>query len=664
MNKSYCKKYLWKLFFFVFILFSLNSVPDNWWNLEWHYRKEVVFNIKENSGEKTGVVIFKANALSDGRDIRVVDKEGNEIEFFPVFYGKGNQYQISFPVSKKIYYIYYGNGKAHTIKYKWKPEAGLILEIYKRAGDRANNWEQAKITIENSKKNLIGRTFVKKIWDSLNPFGPERDILKVYTGYFYCKKGKYEFATSSDGPSFILIDNKLVADWPGWHWAIPYVKLHQTGSIFLNTGKHKFQYFHLCRWWRIVSVASVKNSKGKFVVIPDKFFIPVYYGEITKTEKYGSDISADFVWENTHYLRRDRWHLITYKFNDTSFSNSEIIERQWDFGDGQTGKGISISHTYLYPGYYNVSLTVKNKEGKKDKITMKVYVDQDYSKTYIPYKKPHEYLKELRGYNYSKLSYNCLYALSQIYLSYEKTEDASKCYSILKENAKSREEKFKFMDVLAQLLIKTEKNEQAERVYFEIIEKYPEKKDVVLKLAQLHIEMGKLDEAKEEIESLLKSKVDNKIRQKGEIIIADIYRIKGEKEKAEKIYKKYTTDEKNFKIKNSSYAQQVIYYLKRNDFSTAELTLKKWAEELPLAKIESSWSLLKSRVLSLEKKYNKALKEIDVFLRISDEDNPYRPYVLYLEGKIYEKKGEKEKAEKIYKEILKEYPGINLKINF
>lgn len=651
-----------KIIFILFFL-TLSSYSSNWWNAEWKYRKEIVFQIPENSEEKTGVVIFKASAMEDGRDIRVVDEEGKEIEFFPVFYGKGNQYQISFPVSEKKYYIYYGNRNAKKKYYNWEPEAGLILEIYRKGGYNGNNWKEAKKTIEKSiKKGLIGRTFVKKVWDSLNPFGPERHIVKIYTGYFYCKTGKYEFATSSDGPSFILIDGKLVADWPGWHRAVPYVKPHQTGSIYLKAGKHKFQYLQLCKWWRIVSVASIKNKKGKFVVIPEKFFIPVYYGKVVKTEKQGKDITADYNWENTHYLRRDKWSLITYKFTDLSNSKSDIIERKWDFGDGQKGNGKIVSHTYLLPGFYNVSLFIRDKNGKTDKITMKVYVDQDYSKTYIPSKKHYEYFKEFKKYDYSKLPYNCLYALSQIYLSYEKIEEASKCYSVLKSKAKTDEERYKFMKILTELLIKTGKLGEAEKLYYEIIEKNPEKIENLLELAELEIEMEKTDEAKEQLDKIMKTK-DEKLKRQAEIRMGDIYRIKGDGEKAKKIYEKFT-DKKNYSMRNAFYAQQVIYYIKRKDFSTAEEKLKNWGNEVPLAKIDSSWSLLKSRLFFLENRYDKALNEIDIFLKICSKDNPYIPYALFLKGKIYEKKGEKEKAEKIYKEIQKEYPEINLKINF
>ncbi|MCD6220745.1 tetratricopeptide repeat protein, partial [bacterium] len=305
---------------------------------------------------------------------------------------------------------------------------------------------------------------------------------------------------------------------------------------------------------------------------------------------------------------------------------------------------------------------IRDKNGKTDKITMKVYVEQDYSKTYIPPKKHHDYFKEFKKYDYSKLPYNCLYALSQIYLSYEKIEEASKCFSVLKSKAKTDEEKYKFMKILSGLLIKTGKLCEAEKLYYEIIEKNPEKIENLLELAELEIEMEKTDEAKEQLDKIMKTK-DEKLKRQAEIRMGDIYRIKGEGEKAKKIYEKYT-DKKNYSMRNAFYAQQVIYNIKRKDFSTAEEKLKNWENEVPLAKIDSSWSLLKSRLFFLENRFDKALNEIDIFLKICSKNNPYIPYALFLKGKIFEKKGEKEKAEKIYKEIQKEYPEINLEITF
>ncbi len=42
-----------------------------------------------------------------------------------------------------------------------------------------------------------------------------------------------------------------------------------------------------------------------------------------------------------------------------------IISYDWDFGDGETGSGISTTHTYQGPGQYDVTLEVTDDDGKK-----------------------------------------------------------------------------------------------------------------------------------------------------------------------------------------------------------------------------------------------------------------------------------------------------------
>jgi len=51
---------------------------------------------------------------------------------------------------------------------------------------------------------------------------------------------------------------------------------------------------------------------------------------------------------------------LTVNFNAQVFtiSSHKIKNYKWDFGDGRTGTGKSVSHTYLKPGIYTVSLTV------------------------------------------------------------------------------------------------------------------------------------------------------------------------------------------------------------------------------------------------------------------------------------------------------------------
>ncbi len=52
-----------------------------------------------------------------------------------------------------------------------------------------------------------------------------------------------------------------------------------------------------------------------------------------------------------------------------SQDDSGIDIYHWDFGDGQTGSGVSVSHGYAVAGSYTVTLTVTDTEGLVDSAT-------------------------------------------------------------------------------------------------------------------------------------------------------------------------------------------------------------------------------------------------------------------------------------------------------
>lgn len=51
-------------------------------------------------------------------------------------------------------------------------------------------------------------------------------------------------------------------------------------------------------------------------------------------------------------------------WNGTHFMS--IISYDWNFGDGETGTGMIMNHTYIKPGAYNVTLTVQDEVGDSD----------------------------------------------------------------------------------------------------------------------------------------------------------------------------------------------------------------------------------------------------------------------------------------------------------
>ena len=55
-------------------------------------------------------------------------------------------------------------------------------------------------------------------------------------------------------------------------------------------------------------------------------------------------------------------------------NTSKIVNYTWDFGDGSYGYGGIVTHRYADDGYYNVTLTIIDSNGKNASITKQIYV--------------------------------------------------------------------------------------------------------------------------------------------------------------------------------------------------------------------------------------------------------------------------------------------------
>jgi len=77
----------------------------------------------------------------------------------------------------------------------------------------------------------------------------------------------------------------------------------------------------------------------------------------------------------------------------SSYSYSgNIVSYEWDFGDGNTGIGVAISHEYSQGGIYTVELTVSDDAGYQNSTTAMVYVSGPPQVITVPwrYNLPHE----------------------------------------------------------------------------------------------------------------------------------------------------------------------------------------------------------------------------------------------------------------------------------
>ena len=63
---------------------------------------------------------------------------------------------------------------------------------------------------------------------------------------------------------------------------------------------------------------------------------------------------------------------VLFDASDSYDPDGRIVSIIWDFGDGKTGTGSTISHTYAFPGTYTVELRILDNRGEKDSSTAEI----------------------------------------------------------------------------------------------------------------------------------------------------------------------------------------------------------------------------------------------------------------------------------------------------
>jgi len=68
--------------------------------------------------------------------------------------------------------------------------------------------------------------------------------------------------------------------------------------------------------------------------------------------------------------------LIEFNASGSYDIDGEIVSYEWDFGDGQSGSGMVVEHSYSHPGTYNVTLKVTDDSGVESTYTITITVSE------------------------------------------------------------------------------------------------------------------------------------------------------------------------------------------------------------------------------------------------------------------------------------------------
>jgi PKD repeat protein len=304
--------------------------------------------------------------------LQVFSTNGSPVGYEVLWAAEGEPLKVFFNSSAhdSAYYVYTGKSPPLNTP-AWNPTSGLILETREREeGDPRNATEIRRIC--NASSTVLGRSLLPNIFHGINPHGPTDDFVSIITGFFSVETaGSYDFATVSEDASCLLVDRKVVAEWPGWHDCNGGRKGQHHGAIKLNTGRHRIEYLNVKKGFGYtVEAAWRQPGQDRFEIMPASAFAPVGTFEVSSYEPAPSKpIGARFTWDITAHFTIDVATFVHVRFKALNEGQSYT----WNFDDGTSADGPVAEHVFLSTGMRTVKLEVQS-NGVSSSVSQKVLV--------------------------------------------------------------------------------------------------------------------------------------------------------------------------------------------------------------------------------------------------------------------------------------------------
>jgi len=361
---------------------ALPALAQDWALKEFRFRRAIEITDCPAGCSVLHVSFPHHGALKpDGSDLRVLDASGKTLNQEILRLGPGDQVQVLFdcPTAKPnvICYAYFGSANATTPS-AWKAEAGVVLETRRRTEGDGDSWGNFQRMWGNAKE-VQGRTLRPKIFDGYNVLGPNTNFLSYYRAHFKVDKpGVHRFCTNSDDASFLLIDGKMICDYPGWHGAGANIG-ERNGVIDLSAGVHKLEYYHCQGEGETACIAGWQRPGEKhFTLMEENAFVPVGRAKAGSIESADNAARLDFSWAAKDHVVVNGRYMVRMTFICEAPLSGNLV---WNFGDGMTltqkkdKEPVTVTQLYCAPGLYKVTLT---REGASETVTQTVGVEPNW----------------------------------------------------------------------------------------------------------------------------------------------------------------------------------------------------------------------------------------------------------------------------------------------
>ncbi|MCX5682830.1 MAG: PKD domain-containing protein [Planctomycetota bacterium] len=650
-----------------------------WLSTDWTVRRIVEAKAAQSTraaGSEVAVCTFYHGGLAkpDGSDIRVTVRGRQPVGHRVLQMGPGDLCRIAFAANKDEtrYYIYYGNPKAPAPE-PWEPQRGLLMEVRRSTGGHAEKMEQ--VLAAWAKAQPLGADFVSHISYAFNPFG-DSDMPAIfhYVGWFVPPAtGTYQIATSSNGGSWVMIDDKPVVDWAGSHG--PVGDARHVAPVALTVDRHKLEYWNLSPGSPVMMVAGweIPQQAGKFEPIPAKAFLPVSEATLLETDQPGERLVADFfpanageAWWPEQYAIRMQFKNLTKGITQLAADSTKCA---WNFGDGQTSAAPNPTHIYLASGDYTVSLNV-NRVADASTFRTKVRIERNWLKQTDPAIEPvKKYAEEVAQYDFSTLDLRNL-MVSVTLFEHEGLSAplAAVCGELLKRPDLKDGEAPRLGLLRSDHLRKLGKPEEAVAVLWQLegrLKSPGSKAQTAVEIGEvLRRDLRRWDEAEKEYQRALKTYATagaDLMLRRAHIGLGDIWRHRGDGEKARAAYgaaaafKVHNLPPNEAAVRVGTLARYVEDYTREKQWDWVTKFLDDWAWEFPADKLKGNWSLLKATAASAQNKKAEAIEEAMDVLGANPQ-SPYAVRLLMLAAECQVTLGDKDKARLLLQTASDDYP--------